>query len=302
MTMTRARFAKLLQEGINTVFGLEYKKYPEQWKEFYDTSTSKKAYEEDVKVYGFGGAYEKPEGSAIHYDEGGQSYTARYVHKTIALGFRLTQEAQEDNLYMDLAQKYSRALAQSFVFTKEVKAVSVINNGYNPNYRGGDGQPLFSTAHPLMGGGVQSNVLGTAAQLSEASLEDAMIDISLSVDDRGQPIMIMPKKLIIPPQLVFQAERLLSGDLRVGTANNDINALKKRSALPEGFAVNRYLSASRRWFIKTDVQDGLRHFERVKLQKGMEGDFETGNMRYKARERYSFGWTDWRAVYGSGAI
>lgn len=302
MTITRARHAKLLQEGLNTVFGLEYKRHPEQWREIFDTETSVKAYEEDVMVYGFGGAFEKPEGSAVQYDEGGQAWTARYTHLTYALAFRLTEEAQEDNLYLDIGKKYSKALARSFQYSKEVNAASVINFGYDTNYTGGDGKPLFATDHPLQGGGSISNRLATPAQLSEASLEDAVIDISLLVDERGQPIIVNPTCLIIPPTQTFQAERILYSELRVGTGNNDINALRRRSAIPQGFKENRYLSSRLRWFLKTDVSDGLKHFERVKLQKKMEGDFETGNLRYKARERYSFGWTDWRAAYGSGAI
>lgn len=302
MTMNRATFAKTLQWGLNVVFGLEYKQHPTIWDQCFDTETSEKAWEEDLKVFGFGGAFEKSEGSAIQYDEGGQAWSAKYVHKTIAMGFRITQEAQEDNLYMDIGKKYSRALARSFLFTKEVRAASIFNNGYDTNVPGGDGVPLFSNAHPLAGGGTWSNRLATPAQLSEAALEDALIDLSMMVDERGIPIIINATKLIIPPSQVFIADRILNSELRVGTANNDINALRRQSGIPQGAYTHRYLSSSTRWFIKTDVQDGLKHFERVKLQRGMEGDFETGNLRYKARERYSFGWTDPRAVYGSGAL
>lgn len=302
MTMTRASFAKTLQLGLNTVFGLEYKDHQTIWDKCFDTEASQKAWEEDLKVYGFGGAFEKAEGAAIRYDEGGQAWSAKYVHKTIAMGFRITQEAQEDNLYMDVGKKYSRALARSFLFTKEVRGASVFNNAYDTNYAGGDGKPLFATDHPLAGGGTWSNRLATPAQLSEAALEDALIDISLMVDERGIPIIINATKLIIPPALVYVADRILNSELRVGTANNDINALRRQSAIPQGAHTHRYLSSSTRWFIKTDIQDGFKHFERVKLQRGMEGDFETGNLRYKARERYSFGWTDPRAGYGSGAL
>lgn len=302
MTMTRARFAKLLQWGLNTVFGMEYRRHPEYWKQIFDTETSEKAWEEDVKVYGFGGALEKAEGSAIQYDEGGQAWSAKYIHKTIAMGFRITQEAQEDNLYMDLGKKFSRCLAESFQFTKEVRAASVINNGYDTAFAGGDGSPLFSLTHPLVSGASIANMLATPAQLSEAALEDALIDISMAVDERGQPIIMNAVKLIVPNPMEFQAYRLLNTELRVGTANNDVNALYKKGSIPQGFVTNRYLSSPTRWFLKTDIKDGLKHFDRVKLQRGMEGDFETGNLRYKARERYSFGWTDWRAVYGSGAI
>ena len=301
-TMTRASFARLLQEGLNTVFGLEYKRHPEQWRQYYDVENSQKAYEEDVLVYGFGGAFEKPEGSAIQYDSGGQAWIARYFHTTYALGFRLTEESREDNLYLDIGKKYAKALARSFVYTKEVNGASIINNGYNPAYTGGDGQSLFSLAHPLQNGSTQANMLATAAQLSEAALEDACIDISLMVDERGQPIIVNPTKLIIPPTLVYQAERILMGELRVGTANNDINAMRKKGAIPQGYEVNQYMSSRTRWFIKTDCPDGLKHYVRVPLQRKMEGDFETGNLRYKARERYSFGWTDPRSVYGSGAV
>lgn len=301
-TMTRAQHAKLLQEGLNTVFGLEYKRHDEQWKSIYDTEKSRKAFEEDQLVTGFGGAMEKAEGSAVQYDTAAQAWTARYFHTTYALAFRITEESREDNLYLNIGKKYSKALARSFVYTKEVNGATVINNGYNAGFTGGDGVTLFNAAHPLQNGSTLSNLLATPAQLSEASLEDATIDISLMVDDRGQPIIINPTCLIIPPQLVYTAERILHSTLRVGTSNNDINALRKRSSIPQGFKVNRYLSSATRWFLKTDCQDGMKHFERVKLSKKMEGDFETGNLRYKARERYSFGWTDWRAVYGSGAI
>lgn len=302
MTMTRASHAKLLQWGLNTVFGLEYKKHPEYWKKCYDIETSEKAWEEDVKIFGFGGAFEKPEGSAIQYDEGGQAWSSKYVHKTIAMGFRLTQEAQEDNLYIDVGAKYSRALAESFQFTKEVRGASVINNGYDPNFVGGDGKPLFAADHPLVSGGNARNVLATPAQLSEAALEDAIVDVSLYTDERGQPIIVEVQSLIVPNQLTFQADRILNSTMRVGTANNDINALRRQNAIPGGYNTNRYLTSPNRWFLKTNVKDGLKHFKRIALQRGMEGDFETGNLRYKGRERYSFGWTDWRTVYGSGAL
>ena len=301
-TINRSQHSKLLQEGLNTVFGLEYKRHPEQWKDLYAIEKSRKAFEEDTLVAGFGGAFEKPEGSAIQYDTAQQGWTARYVHTTYALGFRLTEESREDNLYLDIGKKYSRALARSFVYTKEVNAAAPFNNGYTAGYTGGDGVTLFSNAHPLQNGSTFSNILGTAAALSEAALEDACINIGLLVDERGQPIIVNPVRLVIPQQLTFQAERILSGTLRVGTANNDINALRKRSSIPQGFVTNRYLSSSARWFLTTDIPDGMKHFIRVGLSRKMEGDFETGNMRYKARERYSFGWTDPRGVFGSGAI
>ena len=299
MAMLRAQFAKQLQDGLNVVFGMEYDSFPTAYDKIFKTTNSQKAFEEDVLMVGFGGAAEKSEGAAVTYDSGQEAWVSRYSHSTIALAFAISEEAVEDGRYGDLGQKYSRALARSMRYTKEVRGASVLNNGFDTNYTGGDGKPLFSTTHPLAGGGTLSNKPSTDADLSEEALEDAMIAIDGFVDDRGVPIMIRAQKLVIPRQSQFVAHRILKSTLQSGTANNDANALKDTSALPEGMDVNVYLSDPDAWYITTNAADGLKHFVRRKLKRGMEGDFETGNMRYKASERYSFGWTDWRGAYGS---
>lgn len=299
MAMTRAQFRKQLQEGLNAVFGMEYKRYPEEWKDIFDVENSNKAFEEDVLLVGLAGAPVKPEGGAVAYDAGGESYVARYVHETIALAFAITEEAEEDGLYGSLGAKYAKALARSLQHTKEVKGANILNNGFDAGFPGGDGVPLFSAAHPNWGGGVQANTLATPADLSEAALEQAAIDISEFDDDRGIPLAAQIKKLIIPTELQFVATRILMSPYRTNTGDNDVNALFTLGTVGDGFAVNHRLTDPDAWFLKTDVPDGLKHMLRKRVSRGIEGDFETGNMRYKARERYSFGWSDWRGAYGS---
>jgi len=298
-TMNRALFPKQLQDGLNTIFGLEYKRYPEEWRACFDVENSNKAYEEDVLVVGLGPAQVKPEGGPVAKDEGGESWVSRYRNETIALAFALTQEAEEDNLYGQLGAKYSRALARSMQHTKEVKGASIYNNGFDAAHPGGDGVPLFSTAHPLWNGGVLSNMLPTPADLSETALEDAMIRISLFTDDRGIPTMHQARKLLVHPSNTFEASRILKSTGRVGTSDNDNNALKTEGYLGGGVAVNHRFTDPDAWFVRTDCPDGLKHKKRIALKRGIEGDFETGNMRYKARERYTFGHTDYRGAFGS---
>lgn len=300
--MNRARFRKQLQEGLNTVFGLEYKSYEQEWRPMFTVEGSTKAYEEDQLLAGLAGAPVKPEGAPVAYDSGGEAYTSRYVHETIALAFALTEEAEEDNLYGSLGQKYSKALARSMQHTKEVKAAAILNNGFSASFPGGDGVALFSTAHPLWGGGTQANTFSTQADLSETSLEEALIAISKFVDERGIPIAVRAKLLYVPTDLMFVAERLLASPYRPGTADNDVNAIKSMSMIPGGCAKNHRLTDTSAWFIKTDCPDGLKHMNRKNIQRGLEGDFETGNMRYKARERYSFGWSDYRGAFGSSGV
>jgi len=297
--MNRAAFRKELQEGLNTVFGLEYTRYEQEWRAIFEVANSNKAYEEDVLLAGLAGAPVKPEGSPVTYDTGGESYTSRYVHETIALAFALTEEAEEDNLYGDVGAKYARALARSMQHTKEVKGAAILNNGFNASFPGGDGVSLFSASHPLWGGGVQSNTFATPADLSETSLEEACIQISKFVDERGIPIAIRPMKLVIPPDTVFIAERILQTPSRPGTNDNDINAMRSKGMVPGGAFDNHRLTDPDAWFLITDCMDGLKHMVRKNIQRGVEGDFETGNMRYKSRERYSFGWSDYRAAFGT---
>lgn len=297
--MNRAQFKKQLQRGLNTVFGLEYKRYPEQWRDIFDIESSDKAYEEDVLMAGLAAAAVKPEGTGVAYDGGGESYTSRYVHETIALAFAITEEAVEDGLYGNLAAKFSKALARSMQHTKEVKGANVLNFADTAGYTGGDGKKLLATDHPLYNGGTMSNRPTTMADLSEATLEDALVAIAGYTDDRGIPIAATGVRLIVPSQLRFVAQRLMFSDFRPGSADNDVNAIKSMGMLPGGFSVNQRLTDPNGWFIKTDVPDGLKHMKRLAIQRGVEGDFETGNMRYKARERYSFGWSDFRGVYGS---
>lgn len=298
-TMNRASFRKELQEGLNTVFGMEYKRYVQEWKPIFEVTNSVKAYEEDVLLAGLAGAPVKPEGAPVTYDSGAEAYTSRYVHETIALAFALTEEAEEDNLYGDIGSKYARALARSMTHTKEVKGAAVLNNGFNAANPGGDAVPLFSLTHPLWGGGTQSNTFVTQADLSETSLEEACIQISKWVDERGIPVAVLPMKLITPPDLCFVAERILMSPLRPGTADNDINAMRSKGKVPGGNHENHRLTDPDAWFLITDCQDGLKHMVRKNIQRGVEGDFETGNMRYKARERYSFGWSDYRGAFAS---
>lgn len=299
MAMNRADFRKQLQEGLNAIFGLEYRRYPEEWREIFDIETSMKAFEEDVLLAGFAGAPVKPEGEGVAYDQGAESYVARYTHETIALAFAITEEAEEDGLYGSLGAKYSKALARSLQHTKEVKGANILNNGFDTNFSGGDGVPLFSANHPQFGGGVQSNVLATPADLSEAALEQAAIDISEFDDDRGIPLAAQIRKLIIPTELQFVATRILMSPYRTNTGDNDISAIYQLGTIGEGFCVNHRLTDPDSWFLKTDVPDGLKHFVRKKVSRGIEGDFETGNLRYKARERYSYGWSNWRGAFAS---
>ena len=289
MAINRAQLVKELEPGLNALFGLEYDRYENEHAEIFDTENSDRAFEEEVMLSGFGQAPVKGEGAAVSYDTAQETFTARYSHETVALAFALTEEAIEDNLYDSLSSRYTRALARSMANTKQVKAANVLNNGFSTSFPGGDGKPLMTTDHPTLSGGDQSNEPSTAADLNETSLENAMIDISQFVDERGIKINVQARKLIIPPQLQFVAERVLKTPGRVGTSDNDINALSNMGMLPEGYVVNHYLTDTDAFFIKTDAPNGLKHFVRSPMSTGMEGDFETGNVRYKARERYSTG-------------
>ena len=299
MAISRAQLLKELLPGLNALFGLEYAKYGEEHKEIYETETSERSFEEETKLSGFSAAPVKNEGSAIAYDNAQEAWTTRYNHETIALGFSLTEEAIEDNLYDSLSARYTKALARAMAYTKQVKAAAVLNNGFSSNYLGGDGVSLFSASHPLITGGTNSNIPSTAADLNETSLEAAVIQISLWTDERGLLIAAKPKKLIVPSSLQFVATRLLETELRVGTNDNDINALKNNGSISEGYAVNHFLTDTNAWFLTTDVPNGMKHFVRSPLANSMDGDFDTGNVRYKSRERYSFGWSDPLGMYGS---
>jgi hypothetical protein len=299
MAISRAQLLKELLPGLNALFGLEYNRYGEQHKEIYEVETSERSFEEETKLSGFSAAPVKNEGSAISYDNGQEVFTSRYTHETIALGFSLTEEAIEDNLYDSLSARYTKALARAMAYTKQVKAASVLNNGFNSAFLGGDGQPLFSTAHPLVTGGVNSNTPTVPADLNETSLEAVVIQIAAWTDERGLLIAAKPRKLIVPPSLQFIATRLLETEQRVSTSDNDINALKNNGSIPEGYTVNNFLTDGDAWFIKTDVPNGMKHFVRTPMQTGMDGDFDTGNTRYKARERYSFGFSDCLGMFGS---
>jgi hypothetical protein len=299
MAISRAQLLKELLPGLNALFGLEYARYGEEHKEIYEVENSERSFEEETKLSGFSAAPVKNEGSAIAYDNAQEAWTARYNHETIALGFSITEEAVEDNLYDSLSKRYTKALARGMAYTKQVKAASIINNGFSSAYAGGDGQALFSTAHPLVSGGTNSNRPSTNADLNETSLEAAVIQIAAWTDERGLLIAAKPKKLVIPPALMFVAKRLLSTELRVGTTDNDINALKSMGAISEAFTVNHWLTDTNGWYLTTDVPNGLKMFVRSPMANSMDGDFDTGNVRYKARERYSFGWSDPLGVFGS---
>jgi hypothetical protein len=300
MAISRAQLLKELLPGLNALFGLEYARYGEEHKEIYETETSERSFEEETKLSGFTAAPVKNEGSAIAYDNGQEAWTARYTHETIAMGFSLTEEAIEDNLYDSLSGRYTKALARSMAYTKQVKAANVINNGFLAGqYAGGDGVALFSTAHPLISGGTNSNTPSTQSDLNETSLENAVIQIAAWTDERGLLIAAKPRKLIVPPALQFVATRLLETELRVGTADNDINAIKNNGSIPEGYTVNHFLTDSNGWYLTTDVPNGMKHFVRTPMATGMDGDFDTGNVRYKARERYSFGYSDPLGMFGS---
>ena len=301
MAISRAQLLKELLPGLNALFGLEYARYGEEHKEIYETENSERSFEEETKLSGFSAAAVKAEGSAIRYDNAQEAWTARYNHETIAQGFSLTEEAIEDNLYDSLSACYTKSLARSMAYTKQVKAANVLNNGFtnSAQYYGGDGVPLFSASHPLVSGGTNSNIPTTPADLNETSLEAAVIQIAAWTDERGLLIAAKPRKLIIPSALQFVATRLLETSLRVGTNDNDINALKNNGSIPEGYAINHFLTDTNAWFLTTDVPNGMKHFVRVPMSTGMDGDFDTGNVRYKARERYSFGWSDPLGMYGS---
>ena len=299
MAISRAQLLKELLPGLNALFGLEYARYGEEHKEIYEIETSERSFEEETKLSGFSAAPVKNEGSAIAYDNAQEAFTARYNHETIALGFAITEEAIEDNLYDSLSARYTKGLARAMAYTKQVKAASTLNNGFSAQFVGGDGVPLFSASHPLVNGGTNANTPSTQADLNETSLEAAVIAIAAWTDERGLLIAAKPRKLIIPPALMFVATRLLETELRVGTNNNDINAIKNNGSIPEGYTVNHYLTDTSAWFLTTDVPNGLKHFVRTPLSNSMDGDFDTGNVRYKARERYSFGWSDPLGIYGS---
>jgi hypothetical protein len=301
MAISRAQLLKELLPGLNALFGLEYARYGEEHREIYETETSERSFEEETKLSGFSAAPVKNEGNAIAYDNAQEAWTARYTHETIALGFSLTEEAIEDNLYDSLSARYTKALARAMAYTKQVKSANVLNNGFNTSgsYNGGDGVPLFSASHPLVSGGTNSNTQTTATDLNETSLENSVIQIAAWTDERGLLIAAQPRKLIVPPALQFVATRLLETELRVGTADNDINAIKNNGSIPEGYTINHFLTDSNGWYLTTDVPNGMKHFVRTPLQNSMDGDFDTGNVRYKSRERYSFGWSDPLGMYGS---
>ena len=299
MAISRAQLLKELLPGLNALFGMEYARYGEEHKEIYETETSERSFEEETKLSGFSAAPVKNEGSAIQYDNAQEAWSTRYNHETIALGFSITEEAVEDNLYDSLSARYTKSLARAMAYTKQVKAAAVLNNGFSSSYPGGDGVALFSTAHPLVSGGTNSNTPSTQVDLNETSLEAAVIQIAAWTDERGLLIAAKPKKLIVPPALMFTAKRLLDTELRVATADNDINAIKQMGAIPEGYTVNHFLTDSNAWFLTTDVPNGMKHFVRTPLQNSMDGDFDTGNVRYKARERYSFGWSDPLGMWGT---
>jgi len=306
MAISRAQLLKELLPGLNALFGMEYARYGEEHKELYETEKSERSFEEETKLAGFGAAPVKNEGSSVSYDNAQEAFTARYNHETIALGFSITEEAVEDNLYDSLSARYTKALARAMSYTKQVKAASVINNGFNGAYLGGDGVTLFGNnssntrvGHPLVNGSVNFNSPTTGVDLNETSLENAVIQIAAWTDERGLLIAAKPRKMVIPPSLMFVAKRLLDTELRVSTADNDINALKQMGAIPEGYCVNHFLTDTNGWYLITDVPNGMKHFERMPLANSMDGDFDTGNVRYKARERYSFGWSDPLGMWGS---
>ena len=298
MAISRAQLLKELLPGLNALFGLEYGKYENEHAEIYETENSERSFEEEVKLSGFGAAPVKAEGSAISYDNAQESFTARYNHETVGMGFSITEEAMEDNLYDSLSARYTKALARAMAYTKQVKAASLLNTGFT-TFNSGDGTTLFSTTHGTVAGGNNANRPVAAADLNETSLEQAVIDIAAFTDERDLLIAARPRKLIVPPALMFVATRLLQTDLRVGTADNDINALSSNGSIPEGYRVNHYLTDADAFFLTTDVPNGMKHFIRTAMQTSMDGDFDTGNVRYKARERYSFGVSDPLGMYGS---
>ena len=300
MAISRAQLVKELEPGLNALFGLEYKNYADEWNEIFETETSDRAFEEEVMLAGFSNAAVKPEGSGVDYDDAQETFTARYTNETIALAFAITEEAIEDNLYDRLASRYTKALARSMASTKNIKGAAVLNNAFDANFAGGDGKELCATDHPTLAGTV-SNELSTAAELNETSLEQSLIDIAAFTDERGLKIAAQGTKLVIPSALQFTADRLMNSAGRTGTADNDINAIRNMGMIPQGYTVNHYLTSAKKFFIMTDVPNGLKHFNRSPIKTSMEGDFDTGNVRYKARERYVFGFSDPRGIFGSNA-
>ena len=299
MAISRQQLAKELEPGLNALFGLEYANYENQHAEIFDIENSDRAFEEEVMLSGFANAAVKAEGAAVTFDNANETFTSRYTHETVALAFSITEEAVEDNLYDSIAKRYTKALARSMANTKQIKAANVLNNGFNSSFTGGDGVELFSDAHPTLSGANQRNELSTASDLSETSLEQALIDIHAFKDERGLKIAARGMKLIIPSALQFTAERILKSPARVGTSDNDLNAIASKGMMPQGYVVNNFLTDDDAFFIKTDVPNGMKMFNRAAIKTAMEGDFDTGNMRYKARERYSFGFSDWRGMFGS---
>ena len=299
MAISRAQLAKELEPGLNALFGMEYARYENEHAEIFETEASDRAFEEEVLIVGFGNARDKSEGQGVAYDQASEGFTARYTHETVALAFALTEESVEDNLYDRLGARYTKALARSMAHTKQVKAANVLNNAFSSSFTGGDGKSLVATDHPLDGGGTFSNRPSAFADLNETSLENALISISTFVDDRNMILALQGTKLVVPPQLQFVADRLLETPGRVETADNDINAIRNMGLLPQGYAVNHFLTDTDAFFVLTDVPDGFKHFERSPIATSMEGDFNTGNVRYKARERYSFGFSNPRAVFAS---
>jgi len=302
MAISRAQLAAELSPGLNALFGMEYDQHGKEYESIFSMEDSSKAFEEEVLIVGFGAAPDKAEGQSVSFDNANESYTARYTHNTVALAFALTQECIEDNLYDSLGKRYTKALARSMAHSKEVKAANVLNNAFSSSYTGGDGVSLINTAHPLAGGGSDANRASSMADLNETSLEAALVDLATFTDDRGLNISVMANKLIVPAQLVFVADRLLESEGRSGTADNDINAIKNTGMIPGGYVVNHHLTDTDAWFLSTSVTDqgeGLKGFQRTSMETSMEPEFSTGNIRYKARERYSFGWSNWRGIYGS---
>jgi len=299
MAISRAQLLKELLPGLNALFGMEYAKYGEEHAEIFETESSDRSFEEETKLSGFGAAPVKDEGSAISYDNAQEAWTARYNHETIAMGFSITEEAIEDNLYDSLSSRYTKALARAMAYTKQVKAAAILNNAFDSSYTYGDGKELCATDHPLVSGGTNSNELATPADLNETSLEAAIIQIAGWTDERGLLIAAKPSKLVVPPDLQFVADRLMETEGRVGTADNDINALRNMGAIPGGYTVNHYLTDTNAWFLLTDIPNGLKHFVRTPMSTSMDADFDTGNSRYKARERYSFGVSDPLGIFGS---
>ena len=298
MAISRQQLAKELEPGLNALFGLEYQNYENQHTEIYEIENSDRAFEEEVMLSGFANAAVKAEGSAVTFDTANETFTSRYTHETVALAFALTEEAIEDNLYDTIATRYTKALARSMAQTKQIKGANILNNGFNSSFPGGDGKELFATDHPSQSGD-QRNELATSADLSETSIEQALIDIAAFTDERGLKIAARGVKMIIPSELRFTAERIMKSPARVGTADNDLNAISSMGMIPQGFVVNNFLTDTDAFFIKTDIPNGLKMFERAPIKTAMEGDFDTGNVRYKARERYSFGFSDWRGMFGS---